>query len=325
MDLLVSIERWKLKVPFRITGREWTHASCVVVELKDGPHRGFGEAAGVSYLDETVDSMREQIVAIEHAVDEGLDREALAGLLPRGGARNAIDCALWDLECKKSGRSIWSLTGMEPQPVTTVFTIGLEDSPAEMAAKASAAHDCPVLKVKLNDDRPRERLEAIRGARPDARIVVDANQAWDMARLESLLPACEALGIELVEQPLPRGADEALEGFTSPVPLAADESCLDTAELDVAAARYDVINIKLDKAGGLSESLRLAAAARERGLGLMVGNMLGTSLAMAPAFVVAQLCRFVDIDGPLLLERDRPQGLRYDRGRVQVFDSRLWG
>ena len=325
MDVLVSVEHWELRSPFRITGREWHHSSCIVVELRDGDAVGYGEAQGVSYFGETADSLCAQVVAIEADIDRGIDRDELKRLLPRGGARNAVDCALWDLEAKRTGRSIWSLTGIDPQPVTTAFTIGLEDSSEAMAAKASAAHEYPILKVKLNDDRPLERLQAIRGARPDARIVVDANQGWSFAQLVDVLPGCEALRIEMIEQPLPRGADEELEGFDSPIPLAADESCQDTAELDIAAARYDMINIKLDKTGGLTEALKLAAAARERGLKLMVGNMLGTSLSMAPSFVIAQFCDFVDIDGPLLLKSDRPNGLQYDRGRVQVFAPRLWG
>ncbi len=325
MDLGVTIEQWSLKRPFRITGKEWRHSRCLVVELRDAGAVGFGEAEGVSYLDETVESMRAQIVQIEAAIGRGIDRDALSRLLPRGGARNAVDCALWDLEAKKTGRSIWELTGIEPGPVTTVFTIGLEATAEKMAAQASAAHEYPALKIKLNADRPLERLAAIRGARPDARIVVDANQGWSFDLLKRVLPGCAELNVEMIEQPLPRGADADLEGFDSPVPLAADESCQDTTELEVAARRYDVINIKLDKTGGLTEALKLAAAARDAGCKLMVGNMLGTSLAMAPAFVVAQLCDFVDIDGPLLLQADRPNGLQYDRGRVQVFGPRLWG
>jgi len=325
MDLVVSQKRWELERPFRISGHEWRHIDCLVVELRDGNVAGFGEAEGVSYLDETVESMRGQIVAIQKEIEAGLDRESLQRLLPRGGARNALDCALWDLEAKRSGRTIWDLTGIEPAPVTTVFTIGLEPTPEEMAAKASAARGYPVLKVKLDADRPVARLEAIRGARPDAAIVVDANQGWTFRLLEDVLPRCAELGIDMIEQPLPRGGDAELEGFESPVPLCADESCQDREELDAACARYDMINIKLDKTGGLTEALALAEAARERGAKLMVGNMLGTSLAMAPSFVVAQLCDFVDIDGPLLLKSDRPGGLRYDRGRVRVFTPDLWG
>jgi L-alanine-DL-glutamate epimerase-like enolase superfamily enzyme len=217
------------------------------------------------------------------------------------------------------------LTGIDPGPVTTVFTIGLEPTPEEMAAKAAAAADAPVLKIKLDDNRPYERLAAIRAARPDAALVVDANQGWDFELLKEVIPKCEGLDLGMIEQPLPRGRDEALEGFDSPVTLAADESCLDSSELETAARRYSMINIKLDKTGGLTEALKLARAAREKGCKLMVGNMVGTSLGMAPAFVIAQLCDFVDIDGPLLLKYDHPLGLNYNKGVVDVFSPRFWG
>ncbi|MDH4002940.1 MAG: dipeptide epimerase, partial [Xanthomonadales bacterium] len=239
--------------------------------------------------------------------------------------RNAVDCALWDLECKKAGKTIWELTGIDPKPVTTVFTIGLEPTPEEMAAKAAAAADAPVLKIKLSDDRPYERLAAIREARPDAELVVDANQGWDFDLLKEVIPKCVDLDLGMIEQPLPRGGDEMLEGFESPITLAADESCLDTSELETSARRYSMINIKLDKTGGLTEALKLAYAAKEKGCKLMVGNMVGTSLGMAPAFVIAQLCDFVDIDGPLLLKYDHPLGLNYNKGVVDVFESRFWG
>jgi L-alanine-DL-glutamate epimerase-like enolase superfamily enzyme len=232
---------------------------------------------------------------------------------------------MWDLECKKTGKTIWQLTGIKPKPVTTVFTIGLEDSPAAMAAKAAAAVDAPILKIKLDGHRPFEKLTAIRAARPDAELVVDANQGWSFDLLTDVLPKCMGLNLGMIEQPLARGSDSILENFESPITLAADESCLHSGELEVAARRYSMINIKLDKTGGLTEALGLASAARQKGLKLMVGNMVGTSLSMAPAFVVAQLCDFVDIDGPLLLKYDQPRGLVYDNGVVSGFDSQLWG
>lgn len=242
-----------------------------------------------------------------------------------GGARNALDCALWDLECKRTGKTIWELTGIEPKPVTTVFTIGIEDTPEAMAAKAAAAVDSPILKVKVDSHLPYEKLAAIRAARPDAKLVVDANQGWNFEMLQELLPKCVDLNLEMVEQPLPRGGDEQLEGFSSPLVLAGDESCQDTSELAVAADRYQMINIKLDKTGGLTEALQLAKAAKEMNRQLMVGCMGGTSLSMAPAFVVAQLCDFVDVDGPLLLKNDRPFGLDYEQGAVSSMNPRLWG
>jgi L-alanine-DL-glutamate epimerase-like enolase superfamily enzyme len=325
MKLSAHIEEWELKQPFRITGSEWTHSRCLVVELSEDGLTGRGEAQGVFYLDETADSILGQVNAVAGEIGRGITRAALQQLLPPGGARNAIDCALWDLECKRSGKAIWQLTGIDPKPVRTVFTIGLESTPEAMAAKATAAADAPLLKIKLDGNQPYEKLAAIRAARPDAELVVDANQGWTPEQLRELLPRCVELDLGMIEQPLPRGGDAALEDFDSPVLLAADESCLHTGELEVAARRYGMINIKLDKTGGLTEALKLAAAAQARGCKLMVGNMMGTSLSMAPSFVIAQLCDFVDLDGPLLLRYDRPHGLRYCKGTAEVFEPALWG
>jgi L-alanine-DL-glutamate epimerase-like enolase superfamily enzyme len=325
MDLSVHIEEWDLAQPFRISGYEWVNTRMITVHLMYKGFVGRGEAEGVFYLDDTAEKMFQQVHDIRSDIHNGVSRDDLQRLLPPGGARNALDCAMWDLECKITGQSIWQLTGIAPRPVTTVFTIGLESTPAAMADKARAAAKAPVLKIKLDADRPYEKLAAIREARPDAVLVVDANQGWDFDLLREVAPRCAGLDLAMIEQPLPRGADEQLEGYASPVTLAADESCLHTAELETAARRYDMINIKLDKTGGLTEALKLARAARELGRELMVGNMTGTSLAMAPAFVVAQLCDFVDIDGPLLLKYDRPNGLIYDNGIVQIFNRSLWG
>ena len=325
MQLSVHIEEWELTQPFRISNFEWVNARGIVVQVAADGCVGRGEAQGVFYLDETAESLLAQVNAVAGEIRRGLSREELQQLLPAGGARNAIDCALWDLECKQTGNTIWQLTGIEPRPVTTVYTIGLEATPEAMAAKAAAAADAPVLKIKLGADRPYERLAAIRAARPDAAIVVDANQGWDFALLQEVIPQCAALDLGMIEQPLPRGGDAELEGFVSPVTLAADESCLDCSELELAARRYGMINIKLDKTGGLTEALELARRAKALGCQLMVGNMVGTSLAMAPSFVVAQLCDFVDIDGPLLLKYDHPGGLHYDKGIVTGLDPRFWG
>jgi len=325
MKLSVHIEEWEMTQPFRIAGSEWTHSSCIVVQLAANGYLGRGEAQGVFYLGETAENLYEQVNDCAIEICQGINREELQDLLPPGGARNAVDCAMWDLECKQSGKTIWQLTGIEPQPVTTVFTIGMEATPEAMAAKAAAAVDAPVLKIKVDNHQPAEKLAAIRAARPDAKLVVDANQGWDFDLLKRVLPRCVDLGLEMIEQPLKRGGDEMLEGFASPITLAADESCLHSGELETAARRYGMINIKLDKTGGLTEALKLAAAAKEKGCKLMVGNMMGTSLSMAPSFVIAQLCDFVDIDGPLLLKYDHPNGLRYERGVASVFDSRFWG
>jgi len=321
----VHIERWPTLRPFRITDATWNSFDSVVVELSSDGFVGRGEALGVYYLHETADALASEIEAMAKHLRAGIDRPTLQELMPPGGARNAIDCALWDLEAKQTGRSIWDLTTISPEPLETVFTIGLEPTPEEMAAKAAAATGHQLLKVKLNNDMPLERLRAVRAARPDVRIVVDANQAWTFTRLCTLAPEFAALGVQMIEQPLPRGADAELEGYRSPVPLCADESCLHVGEFTQAARRYQLINIKLDKTGGLTHALQLARAARVGGLGLMVGCMGGSSLAMAPAFVVGCLCDFVDIDGPLLQRSDRLPGLDYDGGRVSVFGPNLWG
>ena len=325
MELSIHIADWELIQPFRIANAEWTSSPCLVVQLSEDGHIGRGEAQGVFYMDETAESIFEQVHAFAGEIRKGISREELQQLMPAGGARNAIDCAMWDLECKRAGKTIWQLTGIDPKPVTTVYTIGLENTPEAMAAKAAAVADAPILKIKLDGHMPYEKLAAIRAARPDAELVVDANQGWSFELMKEVLPKLVDLNLGMLEQPLARGGDEMLEGFESPITLAADESCLDTSELETAARRYSMINIKLDKTGGLTEALRLAKASKEKGCQLMVGNMCGTSLSMAPSFVVAQLCDFVDIDGPLLLKYDQPLGLEYDKGVVQKFDSRLWG
>ena len=297
----------------------------MLVELSDDGVVGRGEALGVFYQNETAASLAAQIEAIADKIVTRADRSSLATALPPGGARNAVDCALWDLEAKRSGRRIWELTNIVPRALTTVYTIGIEQTPDLMAEHAASAAAHPLLKVKLDGHQPHERIRAIRRARPDARIVVDANQGWNLAQLEALAPAFAELGVELIEQPLPRGEDGVLEGYRSPVALGADESCLHLGELDTAARRYQVINIKLDKTGGLTHALELARAARARGLGLMVGCMGGSSLAMAPAFVVGCLVDLVDIDGPLLLKHDRLPGLEYTRGFVEPPGPEVWG
>ena len=325
MDFNLHITDWALSQPFRISGHEWLNSRCLVVQLAKDGFTGRGEAQGVFYLDETAESILEQAHAVASEIRNGISRQELQQLLPAGGARNAIDCAMWDLECKMSGKTIWQLTGIDPKPVTTVFTIGLESSPDAMAAKAAAAADAPILKIKLDGHMPYEKLAAIRAARPDAELVVDANQGWDFELLKEVLPKCVSLDLAMIEQPLARGGDKVLEGFESPIILAADESCLHRGELEAAARRYSMINIKLDKTGGLTEGLLLAKAAKQKGCKLMVGNMVGTSLSMAPSFVLAQLCDFVDIDGPLLLKYDQPFALKYANGVVNGFTPELWG
>jgi L-alanine-DL-glutamate epimerase-like enolase superfamily enzyme len=325
LNISVHIENWEFKQPFRITGKVWTSSDSVVIKISDGEHCGIGEAQGVFYCSETAESILKQINGIADELCQGLTRQELLKLLPTGGARNAIDCALWDLECKQSGKTIWELTNIVPKSLTTVYTIGIEDTPEAMAKKAVAAADYPILKIKLDGHQPLERLKAIRQARPDAKLVVDANQGWSFQQLKALIPQCIELNLEMIEQPLARGQDEQLKDFFSPIILAADESCLDTSELEALDGRYNMINIKLDKTGGLTEAFNLAKAAKAKGYKLMVGNMCGTSLSMAPSFVIAQLCDFVDIDGPLLLKYDHPDGLKYESGQVSCFKSSFWG
>ena len=325
MKLSVHVESWPAARPFRITGREWTSFDSVVVELEQGGAVGRGEGLGVYYLDETPASMTAQVEAIAGRIEAGIDRAALQSLLPPGGARNAVDCALWDLEAKRSGRRAWELASVAPRVLETVYTIGIEATPEAMAGHAAAVPQQPLLKVKLDGTQPLERMQAIHQARPDARLVVDANQGWTFEQLKALAPAFADLGVQMIEQPLPRGGDAALEGYRAPLPLCADESCLHLGELGQAARRYQMINTKLDKTGGLTHALDLARAARARGLGLMVGCMAGSSLAMAPAVAVGWLCDLVDVDGPLLQKRDRLNGIRYDRGQVSVFGPELWG
>jgi L-Ala-D/L-Glu epimerase len=325
MKLSQHGERWDAITPFRITGHTFDAFESLVVELADDRCAGRGEALGVYYLDESVASMAAQVESIASHIEAGLDRATLQSLLPPGGARNALDCALWDLEAKRAGRRIWELAGIEPRPMETVFTIGIEAAPEDMAAKAAAAHSHRLLKIKLDGHQPLERMRAIRRARPAVRLVVDANQGWTFEQLQSLAPALAELGVEMIEQPLPRGADAALETYRAPLPLCADESCLHLDELAQAAGRYQMINIKLDKTGGLTHALELARATRARGLGLMVGSMAGSSLAMAPAVTLGWLCDLVDVDGPLLQKWDRLDGIRYDRGNVAIFASSLWG
>jgi len=319
----ISVEDWPTKQSFTITGHTFTEAKVLVVTLEQDGVIGRGEGTGIYYLNETVDDLFTQANRVVGELESGLSRQSLQMRLPRSGARNAIDCALWDLETKLSNKTIWQLTGVEPTEVVTVNTIGI-DTPEAMAKQALSL-DTPKIKVKLDGQNVIERLEAIRKARPEAEIVVDANQGWTFEQLMALAPVCKAMGITMIEQPLPRGEDSALEHYVAPLPLCADESCLDTTELEQASRRYQMINIKLDKTGGLTEALKLARQAHEKGLGLMVGNMLGSSLAMAPAFVIAPLCQLADLDGPILLQGDRESAMDFTGGIVTMPHPGLWG
>ncbi len=327
MTTSVSIERVSIPLhePLVITGHSFSHLNTVWVTLERDGVIGRGEGTGSYYLGETQDSIVAVIESITPALQSGLTRAELQELLPPGGARNAVDCALWDWECKAAGQTIWERLNLSPRELTTVATIGVGDARA-MAAHATQWSTYPHLKIKLSAESRVEKMRAIRDARPDVTLVVDANQAWSFAELQEYLPSLMDLDIAMIEQPLARGGDAELEGFVSPIPLGADESCLSLAEYEDAAAKYDVINIKLDKCGGLTEALAMVEAAQKANKRLMVGNMTGSSLSMAPSFVVGQHCEFVDIDGPLLLQYDIDHGLRYTpEGRVSPPTPELWG
>ncbi len=321
----IRTETWPSRTPFRIAGVIFDDFPLIVCEIEQDGIRGYGEALGVYYLGETPQSMTGQIESVRESLESGADRQQLLQLLPAGGARFAVDSALWDVEAQLAGISAWQAAGVDEAPVETVFTIGLEPEPEDMGAKAAAAREYALLKIKLDADRPVARIAAIRSARPDARLIVDVNQGWDFEQLCRFAPPLKELGVLMIEQPLPRGRDQALDDYATPLRLCADESCLHLGELEETKRRYAMINIKLDKTGGLTHALQLAKAAIADGVELMVGCMGGTSLSMAPSHVLAQLCSFVDIDGPLLIGRDRRDGLDYDGGIVNLPDGRCWG
>ena len=317
IQLKLEVQSWPLKVPFRITGHVWEHLDIVICALSRNGHIGRGEGTGVYYRGETAATLKAQIEAVRGEIEAGIRREALQDLLPAGGARNAVDCALWALESREQGIPAWQLAGLErPRPLLTTFTLGA-DSPEVMAGRAEAVELARALKLKLvGDGQDAQRVQAVRAARPDVWLGVDANQAFDRAAVEAMLPLLVDERVALLEQPCRIGAEEELRGLNSPIPLAADESVQTSADLDVMRGLFDVINIKLDKCGGLTEGLIMARRARELGFEVMVGNMIGTSLSCAPAFLVGQLCQVVDLDGPWHLARDIEPGVVYAEGRV---------
>ena len=311
---------------FRISRRSATETDVVVVELEEGGAVGRGECGPNVRYGESADSVAADLEAVRGTVEAGLAIEEAQSLLPHGAARNALDCALWDLAAKQSGKPVWALAGRsEPAPLVTAYTLSI-DTPENLLTAAEAVADRPLLKIKLaGDEHDLTRIRAVSTAAQRARLIVDANEALTIEKLDYLAPRLALLRVDLIEQPLPAGKDEDLRGFMSPVPLCADESLHTRESLDDLVGKYQAVNIKLDKAGGLTEALATADAARERGLKLMVGCMLGTSLAMAPAALVAQQAAWVDLDGPLLLAKDRENGIRYDRGVMQPPDRMLWG
>ena len=315
-------ESWPIAGSFVISRGAKHETNVVIARVSDGSLTGRGECVPYARYGETIDSVLKAIAATPA---DGLDHTRLARRLPAGAARNALDCALWDYRAKRAGQSAASLAGIAaPQPLTTAYTISLDDAGA-MAAKAFSARHLPLLKLKLGGDGDDERLRQVRAACPATRLIADANESWSEGLLAPLLAVAAATGVELIEQPLPADADAALAAITRRVPVCADESVHTRADLDRLVGRYDAVNIKLDKAGGLTEALALAAAARARGLKLMVGSMVATSLSMAPATLLAQAADWVDLDGPLLLARDREPGLRYAGARVHPPTAELWG
>jgi L-Ala-D/L-Glu epimerase len=325
MKLHTRLEKWALKVPFHITGYTFDVFDALVVSLQEGSHAGRGEALGVYYHDDTPVSMQAQVEALRERIEAGVTRQQLLQLLPAGGARNAIDCALWDLEAKRAGRPVWMLAGLDaPRPLLTTFTVGAAE-PATMADAARGFPAARALKLKLTDDGLNaDRVRAVRAACPDAWIMVDANQGFTRESFAHLLPALVDAGIAVVEQPFPIGSEAWLDGLDSPIMIAADESVQDHHDLPSLVGRVGMINIKLDKCGGLTEALAMAEQARGLGFELMVGNMSGSSLAMAPAFVLGQLCKVVDLDGPVFLRGDPQPSATYEDGRIWCDDA-IWG
>jgi L-Ala-D/L-Glu epimerase len=326
VKLQVEVEKLRLAAPFRISGYVFEDQDVVVTTLTDGAHRGRGEASGVYYLKDTAEGMVAAIEAARSAVEQGVDRAGLQQLLPPGGARNALDCALWDLDARRAGLPVWQLAGLPPpKPLLTTFTLGAED-PEVMAAGARKYAQARALKLKLTGQLELDiaRVRAVRSARPEVWMGVDANQGYSIDALAALIDALVTENVSLLEQPLKRGREGDLDGFRSKVPIAADESALSMGDLAGLQGRFQVVNIKLDKCGGLTEGLAMAHEARRLGLKVMVGNMVGSSWAMAPAFVLGQLCDVVDLDGPIFLARDRTPSIAYTHGNVWSGDE-VWG
>jgi len=326
VDLELKTERLALKSPFRISGYTFTDAEVLAVTVRAAGAIGRGEANGVYYLGDDLARMTEQVEAARGAVEAGLSREELREFLPAGGARNALDAALWELEARLTGRSIAEIAGLGAlRPLRTTFTIGAE-APAEMARIAQDYRQAKAVKLKLTGevDLDIERVRAVRAARPDVWIGVDGNQGFEAGDLGRLLPVLLEARVGLLEQPLARGREADLDGVPRPLPFAADESVQDFGDIAGLVGRFDVVNIKLDKCGGLTEGLLMAAAAKRLGLTPMVGCMTGSSLAMAPAFVLGQLCDLVDLDGPIFLARDRAPGATYENGEIWCGDA-VWG
>ncbi|MEJ5979003.1 dipeptide epimerase [Novosphingobium sp. PS1R-30] len=326
LKLTVATETLRLAQPFRIAGHVFESSDVIVVTLDDGTHQGRGEGGGVFFLGDDVPHMLAAVEAARGAIEIGASREELRAIMPPGGARNAVDCALWELEANRAGLPVWQLAGQAtPRALRTTFTLGA-DAPEVMARGATGYAGAKAIKIKLTGELDLDvaRVRAIRAARPDVWLGVDGNQGFTIADLPALVEAMVAERVSLIEQPLARGCEADLDGFVSPIPIAGDESLLSLADLDGAVGRFQVVNIKLDKCGGLTEGLLMAAKARELGLEVMVGNMVGTSLAMAPGFVLGQLCDVVDLDGPTFLAQDRQPSVTYAQGDIWA-GPEVWG
>ena len=324
MQIVAEEETWSLKQPFRISRGSRTEARIVVVTMSDGEHIGRGEGVPLARYNQNTASVLAQIESI--SCEKHLDRQRLQELLPAGAARNALDCALWDLEAKTSGKRAWELANISMVPeVETSFTISV-DTPEKMSAAAQTNANLPILKLKLGGNKlDLARVEAVRKAAPAARLLIDANESWSSEHYREIVPALKGLSVELIEQPFPADADEALETFDHPIPVCADESCHTIADLSRLTSRYEVVNVKLDKTGGLTEGLRLCERARESGFKLLIGCMVCTSLGIAPARLLASAADYLDVDGPILLARDREYGLVYRNGKIGVPSRELWG
>jgi L-alanine-DL-glutamate epimerase-like enolase superfamily enzyme len=323
--LSVTIERWPIAGSFTISRGAKTEALVVVAELSDGTVKGRGECVPYARYRESPDSVAAALEAARPQIAAGLTRQALQTTMPPGAARNALDCAFWDLEAKRANRPVWQLAGLPaPRALTTAFTISLA-TPDSMARAAAAAASRPLLKIKLGGDGDPARIAAVRNAAPKAELIADANEGWNQDNLAENLAACAQAGVTLVEQPLPAENDSALSTLARPIAICADESVHDRTSLTALAGKYDAVNIKLDKTGGLTEALMMAEEAEKLGFQIMAGCMVGTSLAMAPALLLAQRARYVDLDGPLLLARDRDNGLRFDGSLVHPPSPTLWG
>ena len=318
-------ERFPLNAPFRIARGVKTAADVVTVTLSEGASVGRGEAVPYPRYGESVESALAAIESARALIEAGGDRQALLQALPAGAARNALDCALWDLEARLAGRDVAEMIGGQPlAPIVTALTIGI-DTPAAMAAAARAAGDVPLLKVKVDAEDPEARIRAVRAAAPGAALIVDPNESWDRALVEAMQDVLVATNVALLEQPVPAGDDEWLDGFSPAVPICADEAVHVAADLDVVARRYQAVNVKLDKSGGMTAALDVAREARAMDLGLMTGCMICSSLSIAPALHLAAMSDFADLDGPLWLQEDRPGGIRQEGGLIHPPAKGFWG